>query len=95
MTEAFITQYSYNTQIEVTTPDLEATRQEPKEGFSNFVTRWRATASMMTIKPFEKDQIRMVVRNLLGRLLQKMIVLLLFTFAELHEIGVLIEEAMK
>ncbi|KAL7225544.1 hypothetical protein ACSBR1_020835 [Camellia fascicularis] len=39
MAEAFITQYSYNTPIEVTICDLEATRQEPKEGFSDFVTR--------------------------------------------------------
>lgn len=38
MTEAFIAQYSYNTQIEVTTRDLETTRQEPKESFSDFVT---------------------------------------------------------
>ena len=33
MAEAFSNQYSYNTQIEVTTRDLEVTRQEPKEGF--------------------------------------------------------------
>lgn len=39
MAEAFMTQYSYNTQIEVTTRDLEATRQELKDGFSEFVTR--------------------------------------------------------
>lgn len=88
MAEAFIAQYSYNTHIEVTTRNLEGTRQEPKEGFSDFVTSWRAKASMMTTRPFEKDQIRMVVRNLQGKLLQKIIVLPLFTFTELHEIGV-------
>ncbi|KAF5933883.1 hypothetical protein HYC85_030054 [Camellia sinensis] len=93
--EAFIAQYSYNTQIEVTTRDLEVTRQEPKESFSNFVTRWRAKASMMTIKPVDKDQIGMVVRNLQPKLMQKMIVLPLPTFADLHEIGVQIEDAMK
>jgi len=49
MAEAFIAQYSYNTQIEVTTHDLEATRQEPKEGFSVFVTRWRTKASTIRI----------------------------------------------
>ncbi|KAF5932136.1 hypothetical protein HYC85_028307 [Camellia sinensis] len=42
--------------IKVTTRDLEATRQEPKEGFSDFVTQWRAKASMITIRPSEKDQ---------------------------------------
>ncbi|KAL7174221.1 hypothetical protein ACSBR2_033473 [Camellia fascicularis] len=39
MAEAFVAQYSYNTQIEITTRDLETTRQEPKESFSEFVTR--------------------------------------------------------
>ncbi|KAL7200695.1 hypothetical protein ACSBR1_032595 [Camellia fascicularis] len=62
--EAFIAQYSYNTQIEIITRDLETTRQEPKESFSDFVTWWRAKASMMTIRPVDKDQIRMVVHNL-------------------------------
>ncbi|KAF5932600.1 hypothetical protein HYC85_028771 [Camellia sinensis] len=38
--------YSYNTQIEITTHDLEMTRQEPKASFSEFVTRWRAKASV-------------------------------------------------
>ena len=55
MAEAFIAQYSYNTQIEVTTRDLEATHKELKEGLSDFVTRWRAKASMMTTQPAEKD----------------------------------------
>ena len=95
MAETFVAHYSYNTQIEVTTRDLEATRQEPKEGFSDFVTRWRAKASMMTTRPLEKDQIRMVVCNLQPKLMQKMIVLPLPTFADLHEIGVQIEDAIK
>jgi len=47
-------QYSYNNQIEVTIRYLEATSQEPTEGFSEFVTRWRAKASMMTTQPSEK-----------------------------------------
>ncbi|XP_028077599.1 uncharacterized protein LOC114279546 [Camellia sinensis] len=95
MAEAFIAQYSYNTQIKVTTCDLEATHQEPNEGFLDFVTRWRAKASMMTIRPPKKDQIKMVVRNLQRKLLRKMTVLPLFTFIELHEIEVQIKDTMK
>lgn len=95
MGKAFIAQYFYNAQIEVTTSDLEATHQEPKEGFFEFVTRWRAKASMMTTRPSKKDQIRMIVRNLHVKLLQKMIVLPIFTFIELHEMGVQIEEAIR
>ena len=88
MAEAFIAQYSYNTQIEITTRDLETTRQEPKESFSEFVTRWRAKSSMMTLRPTDKDQIRMIVRNLQPKLMQKMIVLPFPTFSDLHEMGV-------
>ncbi|KAF5934425.1 hypothetical protein HYC85_030596 [Camellia sinensis] len=69
MVEAFVAQYSYNTQIEITTRDLETTRQEPKESFSEFVARWRAKASMMTIRPTDKVQIRMVVHNLQPKLM--------------------------
>ncbi|KAF5934451.1 hypothetical protein HYC85_030622 [Camellia sinensis] len=95
MAEAFVAQYSYNTQIEVTTRDLETTRQEPKESFSEFVTRWRAKTTMMTLRPTDKDQIRMIVRNLQPKLMQKMIVLPFPTFPDLHEMGVQIEDAMK
>ncbi|GMQ05633.1 hypothetical protein CsSME_00050586 [Camellia sinensis var. sinensis] len=95
MAEAFVAQYSYNTQIEITTRDLETMRQEPKESFSEFVTRWRAKASMMTIRPTDKDQIRMIVRNLQPKLMQKMIVIPFPTFSDLHEMGVQIEDAMK
>ena len=50
---------------------------------------------MMTTRPVKKDQIQMVVRNLQPKLMQKMIALPLPTFADLHEIGVQIEDAMK
>ena len=95
MAEAFDTQYSYNTQIEVTTRELETTRQEPKKSFSNFVTRWMAKASTMTTRPTDKDQIRMIVRNLQPKLMQKMSVLPFPNFSDLHEMGVQIEDAMK
>ena len=55
MVEAFIAQYFYNTQIEIMSRDRETTRQEPKESFSEFVTRWRAKASMMTLRPTDKE----------------------------------------
>ena len=50
---------------------------------------------MMTTRPFDKDQIRMIVRNLHGMLLQKIIVLPLFTFPDLHGMGVQIEDAIR
>lgn len=50
---------------------------------------------MMTNRPLEKDQIRMVIRNLYGKILQKMIVLPLSTFKELHDMEVQTEDAIK
>ena len=59
------------------------------------MTRWRAKASMMTTRPSEKDQIRMIVWNFHGKLLQKMVVLPLFNFPALHEMGIQIEDAIR
>lgn len=95
LAEAFIIQYSYNMQIEITTGELEVTRQEPNESFVAFITRWRAKVAMMTNRPLEKDQVRMIVRNLHGKMLQKMIVVPLFNFKDLYEVGVRIEDAIK
>ena len=50
---------------------------------------------MMISQPLEKDQVHMVVKNLYGGLLQKIIALPLFNFKDLHEIGVQIEDAIK
>ncbi|KAL7223095.1 hypothetical protein ACSBR1_024720 [Camellia fascicularis] len=95
LAEDFITQYAYNSQIEVTTWELEATRQEPNESFVAFITRWRAKIAIMTNRPLEKDQTCMIVRNLHEKMLQKMIALPLFIFNDLHEIGVQVEDAIK
>ncbi|KAL7250810.1 hypothetical protein ACSBR1_012758 [Camellia fascicularis] len=45
--------------------------------------------------PSKKNQIQILVRNLHGKMLQKIIVLSLFTFKELHEMEVQIKDAMK
>ena len=82
-------------QIEVTTRDHETTYQELKEGFSEFVIRWRAKVAMMASRPPKKEQVRIIVRNLRERLLQKMVVLPLFNFKDLHEIEVQIEDAIR
>ena len=48
---AFVAQYSYNQQLDVTTRDLETTRQGDQETFSEFITRWRNKANKMTDRP--------------------------------------------
>ena len=51
--------------MDITRRDLETTKQEPKESFSSFITRWRAKAAQMTNRPNEEEQLGMVVTNLL------------------------------
>ncbi|XP_028058154.1 uncharacterized protein LOC114262022 [Camellia sinensis] len=95
LSEGFVNQYSYNTQIEVTISELEATTQNLKEPFIDFMARWRAKAARMTSRPSEREQVRLVVQNLEPNMLQRMIVASLSTFTSLHELGVQIESAFK
>ncbi|KAI8568946.1 hypothetical protein RHMOL_Rhmol02G0240100 [Rhododendron molle] len=48
----------------MTTRELESTKMEAKESFANFVKRWRAKAVLMIEHPNEKDQLRIISRNL-------------------------------
>ena len=41
----FHNQYEYNVEVDVTRRDLETTKQEPKESFSTFITKWRSKAA--------------------------------------------------
>ena len=61
----FHKQYKYNIEVDITRRDLETTKQDPKESFSTFVTKWRAKATQMMNRPSEEEQLTMVVKNLL------------------------------
>lgn len=61
---AFVAQYSYNQQLDVTTLDLETTHQGEKETFSEFIRHWRNKANKMPDRSSEQDQVRMVTKNL-------------------------------
>ena len=52
-------------EVDITRRDLETTKQEPKESFSTFITKWRAKAAHMMSRPSEEEQLAMVVKNLL------------------------------
>ena len=41
------------------------TKQELKESFSTFTTKWRSKATQMMNRPSEEEQLVMVVKNLL------------------------------
>ena len=51
--------------MDVTQRDLETTKQDSKESFFAFITRWRAKAAQMTVRPNEEEKLNMVVKNLL------------------------------
>ena len=61
----FHNQYKYNIEVDITRKDLETTKQEPKESFFTFITKWRSKATQMMNKPNEEEQLTMVVKNLL------------------------------
>ena len=41
----FHKQYKYNIEVDITRRDLETTKQEQKESFSTFITKWRSKAA--------------------------------------------------
>ena len=51
--------------VDITRRDLETTKQEPKESFFTFITKWRAKAAQMMSRLSEKEQLDIVVKNLL------------------------------
>ena len=61
----FHNQYKYNIEVDVTRRDLETTKQEPKESFSTFITKWRSKAAQMMNRLSEEEQLTIVVKNLL------------------------------
>ena len=61
----FHNQYKYNIEVDVTRRDLETTKQEPKESFLVFVTKWSSKVAQMMNRPNEEEQLTMVVKILL------------------------------
>ena len=93
--ELFVDLFIFNTMIDVTLKDLETTKQGVGETFSEYMTRWKTKASRMVNRPNEKDQINMIINNLLptynGRLLSSPI----SSFGELCDCGTRIEDAIN
>ena len=58
-------QYKYNIEVNIAWRGLETTKQDPKESFSTFITKWKSKATQMMNRPNEKEQLTMVVKNLL------------------------------
>ena len=91
----FYRQYKYNTEVDITRRDLETTKQEPKESFSSFITRWRAKAAQMTNRPNEEEQLGMVVKNLLQTYHKYLFAQYFPSFKALVAAGTQIKDAMN
>ena len=72
--------------------DLELTKQKPNESFSDFLTRIMNKARLMKNKLAEKDQVRMIVHNILPNLVERLQMMNPKTFMDLYDDGLQAEE---
>ena len=95
LVDLFMDQFIFNTMIDVTLRDLETTKQDVGETFSEYMIRCKNKASRMVNRPNEKYQINMIIKNLLmvcnGWLLSSPI----SSFGELYDYGTRIEDALN
>ena len=91
----FIDQFIFNTIIDVTLRDLETTKQGVGETFSEYMTRWKGKASRMVNRPNEKDQINIIIKNLLSACNSRLLLSLISLFGELYNCGTRIEDVVN
>ena len=72
--------------------DLELTKQKPNESFSDFLTRFMNKAGLMKNKLAEKDQVRMIVRNVSPNLVERLQMMNPKSFVDLYDDGLQAEE---
>ena len=84
LTQKFIKQYEYNTQLDITRRDLETTKQKPSESFSDYIARWRAKAVKIRNRPPEDEQIELIIKGSLSHFRKKMIFAYYSDFEALH-----------
>ena len=95
LVELFVDQFIFNTMIDVTLRDLETTKQGVRETFSEYMTRWKGKTSKMVNKPNEKDQINMIIKNLLPTYNSRHLSLPISSFKEFCGCGTRIEDAIN
>ena len=88
-------QFIFNTMIDVTLKVLETTKQGVGETLSEYMTRWKGKASRMVNRPNEKDQINMIIKNLLLACNNRLLSSPISSFGELCNCGTRIEDAIN
>ena len=74
---------------------METTKQGVEETFSEYMTRWKTKASRMVNRPNKKDQINMIIKNLLSTYNSRLLSLPISSFGELCDCGTRIEDAFN
>ena len=73
--------------MEVSIRDLELTKQKYNESFFDFLTRLMNKARLIKNKLAEKDQVRMIVRNVSPNLVERLQMMNPKTFVDLYDDG--------
>ena len=81
--------------IDVTLRDLKTTKQGVGETFTKYMTRLKTKASRMVNGPNKKDQINMIIKNLLSTYNSWLLSSPISSFGELHDCGTRIEDAIN
>ncbi|KAL0001427.1 hypothetical protein SO802_015208 [Lithocarpus litseifolius] len=92
LVELFVDQFIFSTITDVTLWDLETTKQGVGETFSEYMTRWKTKASRMVNRPNKRDQINMIIKNLLLDNNSRLFSSSISSFGELCDYGTRIEE---
>ena len=95
LVDLFMDQFIFNTMIDVTLRDLETTKQGMGETFSKYMTKWKTKASRIVNRSSEKDQINMIIKNLLPAYNSRPLSLPISSFEELCDCGTRIEDALN
>ena len=95
LVDLFVDQFIFNTMIDVTLRDLETTKQGMGETFSKYMTKWKTKASRIVNRSSEKDQINMIIKNLLPTYNSRPLSLPISSFGELCDCGTRIEDALN
>ena len=95
LVDLFMDQFIFNTMIDVTLRDLETTKQGMGETFSKYMTKWKTKASRIVNRSSEKDQINMIIKNLLPAYNSRPLSLPISSFGELCDCGTRIEDALN
>ena len=82
-------------EVDIMRRDLKTTKQESKESFSTFITKWRAKAAQMMSRPSEEEQLVMVVKNLLLVYHKYLFAQYFPNFKALIAVGTQIEDAIN